>query len=119
MTTLTLGRSSIVIGFSNGNGFPKIGNGEALLKTGSVTTIKPSIFITIVECPNQTNLPTVKLSLLNFIVGRDFNGFLSLAGEIQSFKLALFSEARRLASSLLTLTGFKFTNFSELKFFEF
>ena len=61
MTTLTLGKSPIFIGCSKGKGFPKIGTGEALLKTGSVITIRPSIFISNVECPNQTNLPSVKV----------------------------------------------------------
>ena len=32
----------------------------------------------------------------NFVVGRGFNGFLSLGGENQSLKVAFFSEARKL-----------------------
>ena len=106
MTTSTFGRSSINIGFSNSNGFPlkklllllelNDGKGEALLKTGSVITTKPSVFIMRVECPNHENLPSVKSLLLNFIVGRGFRGFLSLGGENQSLKVAFFSEARKL-----------------------
>ena len=91
-TTSTFGRSSIVIRFLNANGFPKIGSGDALLKTGSVIIMIPSVFIRRVECPSQTNLPSIKVSLWNWIVGRGSNGFFSLGGEIQSIKEALFSE---------------------------
>ena len=106
ITTSTFGRSSINIGFSNSNGLPlkklllllelNDGRGDALLNTGSVITTKPSVFIRRVEWPSQTNFPSIKSFPLNFIVGRGFNGFLSLGGENQSLKVAFFSEERKL-----------------------
>ena len=75
----------MLVVFSYGKAFPKIGIGEARLKTGSVIIFKPPVFIKTVEWPSHENLEFLNSFLLNKIDGRGLEGFLSLGGKNQSF----------------------------------
>ena len=66
------------------------------------------------ECPSQTNLPSVKSWPLNFFVGSGFEGFLSLGGENHSFRVAFFSEVLKFVYVVLILRNFPSKKLSEL-----
>ena len=69
---------------------------ESSVKDRISHNTKPSVFIIRVECPNQENLPSVKIFAIKFYCWKGFRGFLSLGGENQSLKVAFFSEERKL-----------------------
>ena len=75
----------MLVVFLYGKAFPKIGIGDARLKTGSVIIFKPPVFIKTVEWPSHENLSFLNSSLLNIIDGRGLEGFLPSGGKNQSF----------------------------------